>query len=157
MIQAKAGGEELRSLRGRQQAIVKASLRALGPDHPDTVTAQNNLGATLLKLSDLTLARQAFSAALKSAARLSPRHPSATIAAWGLYLVFENEESERDAVMELVKEYLAWLMTAGATELTSEQQNIAEQFSGTPDGMFWLLRARLTAGRPPGDASDHRE
>jgi tetratricopeptide (TPR) repeat protein len=65
-----------RNARILHEKVLTARQRLLGPDHPDTLAAMNNMAAALLQLGDLEQAREAAANALARRLQLlGPAHP----------------------------------------------------------------------------------
>jgi tetratricopeptide (TPR) repeat protein len=139
------GPKNLQSLRDLRRDILDDSLRRLGPDHPNTVISQTNLGVTLTQMGDTKRGRELLESALATAStRLGPKHPVTTSTAWNLYDLLENNTKESATAAKLVADYLAWLLLEEPSKLALSQREVRERFDQTRDGLFILMKARLS-------------
>jgi uncharacterized protein (DUF2267 family) len=97
---------DFRSARALQEQVLKAHRRLLGPEHPDTLKAMNNLAQTLKAQGDLGAARALQEQVLEARRRLlGPEHPD-TLTAMGNLASTLWEQGELGAARALEEQVL---------------------------------------------------
>jgi tetratricopeptide (TPR) repeat protein len=116
---------DLPAARALGEQVLSIRRRVLGEEHPDTLRSMNILAGTLGTQGDLPAARALGEQALSISRRvLGERHPDTTASAWNLVTtLFRIGESESAA--RILGECLAWLASADAASLSSDQRAIS--------------------------------
>src|SRR5262249_36226343 len=144
LSQVSESSDDIRAVVEVQEQVLDECIRRLGLDHPITLRAQSALGWTLGKSGDHGRARLLLEGALKSSASLGPKNPLVTLCAWNLYIYLDKRDEDRGGVIEIVNQYLTWLLFANPHELAVGQREIRRLFALTDDGLFATATARLS-------------
>src|SRR5439155_693649 len=123
------------------QGAMELSEKALGPDHPDTASALNNLGELYRATGDYAKAEPLYQRALKIYEQaLGPDHPDTATLLSNLALLKIDLGEAKDAIAlstrarEGQEKYLANILS-----FTSEQQRLAFQKTTDPYALFARL------------------
>ena len=115
--------------------------KALGPDHPDTATALNNLAELYYSMGDYAKAEPLYQRALKIDEKaLGPDHPDTATALNNLALLKIDLGEAKDAIplatraQQAEEKYLSNILS-----FTSEQQRLAFQKTTNPYTLFATL------------------
>ena len=123
------------------QRALKIREKALGPDHPDTALALNNLALLYYSMGDYAKAEPLYQRALKIDEKaLGPDHPDTARALNNLALLKIDLGEAKDAILlatrarEAEEKYLSNILS-----FTSEQQRLAFQKTTNPYTLFATL------------------
>jgi tetratricopeptide (TPR) repeat protein len=95
--------------------------KALGPDHPDTATSLNNLGALLDSMGNLAEARPYYQRALAIREKaLGPDHPDTALSYWWLGVLAEGEGQLAEARALYAKTLAVYQQTLGDDHPTTQ-------------------------------------
>lgn len=104
--------------------VFAARRHLLGEEHPHTLTSMTNLAEVLFSQGDLAGARELHEQVLAACHRLlGKEHPDTTVSAWNLMLTLRDAK-EGEAAIFVVREYLAWLLTADDQALSADQRTV---------------------------------
>jgi hypothetical protein len=105
--------------------------RALGTDHPHTLTAMGNLGMLLHEKGNLSQAIPILALTFqKKQQLLGERHSDTTLAAWNYFRVlqdfYDNANIDSTYAKKIFTENIVWLTTQEKTILSDAQRQILE-------------------------------
>jgi len=119
--------EDFAGARGLQERVLKARLRVLKEDHPDTFASMNNLAETLLAQEDFAGARGLQECVLAVYRRvLGDRQEASTMSAVALIFTL-LKSGDTQAATGVATDALRWMRDADPTELTADQRAIRRQ------------------------------
>jgi len=107
-----------------QRQVLELTQRILGGEHPDTLSSMNNLALTLSDQGDYAGASALQRQVLELRQRiLGEEHPSTSLSAWN-YLNALLETGDTETALEVLRQYLLWLLERDPSTLGGDQQQI---------------------------------
>ncbi|MGP0593421.1 tetratricopeptide repeat protein [Nitrospira sp. T9] len=107
-----------------QRTVVERSQRLLGEEHPNTLSAMGNLAETLAQQGEYAEAVAFQGIVVERTHRLfGKENPATSLSAWN-YLNFLLKTEDIGTALEVLRQYLLWLLHQGPSTLGSDQQQI---------------------------------